>query len=642
MKVFKITLLIILLSVASALHAKSNDTLHVVTHNKLTVVTDPSTGFKLYKKWGVFPSENFPIRKIVMHIKFACPDSMRCADWDYMDPIRILRKGGVNGAVQNFELSRMLTPYGGAFGKNWKFEWEVDVTDFSSLLRDSVEIEYKHNGYEPNHDRGWAVTIDFEIIKGKAAFVPISIQKIYDDAYSYGDNKMPIDQLLKPVTFTADTKTSLARLRVIQTGHGMDKPDGCAEFCNKYRYLYYDGKLIDTKSIWKKCGDNPLYPQAGTWIIDRANWCPGNLMQPDIYDFAIQSSTEHTVKLKMQNYVSIEPSAKEVISAYLIQYKKANIKNDVTIEDIIAPSSKAIYSRQNPIAANAEILVKNVGSNVVKSLLIQYRTIGFTKNKHQWVGTLAPGKTLNISLPGLINSNLGKNQFEVEILKINGNNDGFVQDNKLAVSFTPAPVHNGDLVFHLLTNNQPGQNSYLLKNSDGKVVQERKLGTLKANTIYNDTLHLAAGAYSLELIDTAGDGLEFWYNAKAGRGAARLMNNKGEILKSFESDCGQGWVYNFQVGPKPDSINTNLLEIGLYPTRTNDKTILDYYANKRQDVLVKLVTDADAKVVEEHKYIQLKEGKFTYDLSRFPKGRFYLKVFINGQEKFNKRIRLKE
>ncbi|MGV3658434.1 MAG: hypothetical protein ACO1NX_10775 [Chitinophagaceae bacterium] len=71
---------------------------------------------------------------------FGCPDSLRCADWDYKDHITLRRTGGVNEASQDYELARMLTPYGGAFAKSWQFGWEVDVTDFSLLLRDSVEI----------------------------------------------------------------------------------------------------------------------------------------------------------------------------------------------------------------------------------------------------------------------------------------------------------------------------------------------------------------------------------------------------------------------------------------------------------------------------------------------------------------------
>ena len=77
--------------------ATASDTLHVVSHKRETIVTNPANGFKVYKRWGVFPSENTPVRKIVLHVRFGCPDSLRCADWDYKDHITLRRKGGVNG-----------------------------------------------------------------------------------------------------------------------------------------------------------------------------------------------------------------------------------------------------------------------------------------------------------------------------------------------------------------------------------------------------------------------------------------------------------------------------------------------------------------------------------------------------------------
>lgn len=626
----------------SFLQAKAADTLHVVTHNKTTVVTDPSQGYKNYKNWGVFPSAGAPVRQIILHVKFACPDSMRCADWDYMDRISIMRTGGQGGKVQDYEIARMLTPYGGAFDKKWKFEWAVDVTDFSSLLRDSVEIEYKHTGYEPNKDRGWAITLDFEIIKGKPAYEPVSIQKIYDDHFSYGDSSKPINAALKPISFTAAKETGFARLRMVQTGHGMDEPGNCAEFCDKNRQLFFDKNLIDSRAIWKKCGDNPLYPQAGTWIIDRAYWCPGNLMQPDVFDLKVKPGTTHTVQAQMENYISTKPSAVEVISAYLIQYKEQTLANDVALEDIIVPSSKDIHKRLNPAVANPQVVVKNLGKNEVNSLELQYGTVGFKKKQFKWNGKIEPGKSAVINLPGIIDSKKGANYFFTSVVKTNGKSDAYGADNSLQVPFTAAPVVADKLIFYLHTNQQPEHNAYILRNSTGNVVKEQKLGTLKPNTIYRDTLNLAAGAYSLALVDTAGDGLEFWYNTKGGRGSARLMNMNGEIVKAFESDCGSGWEYNFTTGEKTDVVNKDLLSVGLFPTRTNDKTTLDYFGSVAQDVLVQLVTDPGGVVVEEHKYNQLKEGIFTYDLSRFPKGRFYLKVMVNGEEKFKKRVRLKE
>ncbi|GAA4750012.1 peptide-N-glycosidase F-related protein [Flavisolibacter ginsenosidimutans] len=633
--------LVFLVFSVCAFGAKASDTLHVVTHNRVTVVTDPSKGFNAYKRWGIFPSPNTPIRKIILHVRFGCPDSLRCADWDYKDHITLRRKGGVNGLSQDYEIARMLTPYGGAFGKDWTFNWEVDVTDFSLLLRDSVEIEYNHTGWEPNNDRGWAVTLDFEIVKGKPASEPVSIQKIYDNSYRYGDSSNNIENALKPVSFTANKGVDFARLRVVQTGHGMDNPDGCGEFCNKTRQIFFDGKLVNTKAIWKECGDNPLYPQAGTWIYDRANWCPGNLMQPDVFDLKLAPDKEHTVDINMQPYVSTNPSADEVISAYLIQYKKAASKNDAQLVDIINPSLKDAYRRQNPSGLQPKMIVRNMGSEAIKSLSVRYGAKGFAKKNYRWKGILQPSSVDTISLPGTIESKAGTNEFEAELSQPNGKKDGFADDNKLTSAFEAVPKHDSVLVVYLLTNNQPSQTAYTLINSEGKIVRQRSFGSLQANTVYRDTVRLSNGSYQFKLLDSANNGLEFWANSRGGRGKARLLNGKGEIIKNFEADFGSYVQYDFAVGEPAEPI-TAQTSFGLYPTRTNDKTTFDYSANYPEDVLVKIVTDPGDVVVEEHKYLQVKEGTFVYDLSRFPKGRFYLKVFINGQEMFKKRIRLKE
>ena len=126
-------LFLLLLCISSPTYG--GETVHVVTHDRVTIVTDPSHGFNLYKRWGVFPSPSVPMRRIALHVWFACPESLRCADWDYLDHVTIRRTGGVNGPLEDYEIGRMLTPYGGAFGKDWHFEWEVDVTDFSLLLQ---------------------------------------------------------------------------------------------------------------------------------------------------------------------------------------------------------------------------------------------------------------------------------------------------------------------------------------------------------------------------------------------------------------------------------------------------------------------------------------------------------------------------
>lgn len=487
----------------------------------------------------------------------------------------------------------------------------------------------------------WSITLDFEIIKGKAAMESISIHKIYDGAFRYGDSSRSIETDLKPIIFTAHAEAQLARLRIVQTGHGMDKPDGCGEFCNKYRELWFDDKLINRKSIWKECGENPLYPQAGTWVFDRAGWCPGYLMQPDLYDLNVRPGQQHKIDVNMEPYKASTPSAEEVISAYLIQYKRPAAQYDVRIDNVIAPSSKDDYRRFNPSIIQPKILVRNLGKATITAMDIRYGTMGFSKKRFQWKGTLASGTVDTVALPGTIDSKEGLNEFEVEIMRVNGKKDVYAPDNKTAVPFKAAPGHDSTLVVYLLTNNQPAQNGYMLRNSDGDVIKKRDSGSLDANTVYRDTIVLAKGRYRFTINDTAGNGLEFCANARGGRGKLRLLNGKGEMIKDFESDFGSFVQYDFEVGAGTNTVAPQP-SYGLYPTRTNDKTTFDFFANTPQDVVVQIVTDPGEKVVEEHRYAQLKEALFTYDLSRFPKGRFYFKAIINGEEEFKKRIRLKE
>ncbi len=114
------------------------------------------------------------------------------------------------------------------------------------------------------------------------------------------------------------------------------------------------------------CGDNPLYPQAGTWIFDRANWCPGYLVQPEIFDLATTSGKEQIIRFIMEPYTATKQNqGKQVISAYLIQYQQLQHVLDISIEDIVAPSIKDIYLRKNPAAANPQIILKNNGKETI-------------------------------------------------------------------------------------------------------------------------------------------------------------------------------------------------------------------------------------------------------------------------------------
>ena len=120
--------------------------------------------------------------------------------------------------------------------------------------------------------------------------------------------------------------------------------------------IKFNNEVVHDKDLWKNCGDNPLYPQGGTWIFDRALWCPGDLQQPDVIDVMPLPGT-NTFNINMEPYIAeANIQAKEDITACLIQYAAPTNSNDVAIESIITPNSRPLYNRSNPKNFNPVIM----------------------------------------------------------------------------------------------------------------------------------------------------------------------------------------------------------------------------------------------------------------------------------------------
>lgn len=633
-------LLLLFVLLCSTSFVLAQDSLRVHAHQRATVVTDPSRGERSYPVRVALPDRARPIRKALLTLTLGCPDGMRCADWDYLDHI-LMRP--IN-STDTFELARVLTPYGGQFSKDWRFTWQSDITDFMPVLRDSVELIYVHTGYEPNEDRGWAVTIDLDLITGPPAAEVLRVQELYRGHFSYGDRARSVEEDLKPRAVMTDARAELLRVRVHQTGHGMNGGDGCGEFCSKWRSVKVDGREVNRRSLWKACGGNPLYPQAGTWIFDRANWCPGELQPAEVFTVPIASGNrpldKHTVDIDMEPYAVDSSTARTSIAAYAVQLARPRAENDVTIEAILIPSDDARYARINPAVHEPRVVVRNLGSRPMDMVLIEYGTDGFRKRRFVHGKRLRFGEADTVTLPHLIDMKPGLNTFTVTVSKPNGKKDAWKHDNTMRSVFTAADALDSVLVVQLRTNAEPQHNSLVLSSTRGRAYLDRPLGSLKADSLYTDTLRLPPGSYVMQLADTAGDGLEFWYNVKGGRGFLRLLDAEGRLLKRFESDCGSGVEYQFRVGPAPTVAPDQRPVIGLFPTRTTGRTVLDYFANEPGAVAVTVLNEQGQEVERIEPSGLVKERTLAMDLSALPRGRYTVKVLRDGAEVFSRRLRL--
>jgi len=614
---FMVITVLMLIIGASPLQAEIGETFHILSHDNELVITDPSEGFNDYRNWVEFPSEDTDYRKVVLYITYRCPDSLHCGEWDYIDAINLRRIGGIDAESRDIEIARMISPYGWRFGSDWEFTWHVDITDFALLLHDSVEVEFKHGGYESPDDRGWLVTLDFEITIGKPAMICLGMDTLWTGRLMYGDTSQPIENFLQAITFTDTHNANIARMRILQTGHGMDSKEICSEFCSKYHEIFFDDSLVDVRQIWRKCGSNPVYPQAGTWIFDRANWCPGSVVYPDIHDFSITPGSSHTVNIDMEPYTNTEdPSANYHISTNLFYYEKPWAVNDVSLEEIIIPSSEHEYSRLNPACADPRIVIKNNGRDELNSVRINYGPEGIDPATYDWIGEIVSQDTATIDLPGSIPYPIQTSTFEVSLESPNGTSDEYPYDNKGTSIITTTPVYDTILVLAFKTNADTSQNAVSVTDGTGETILDYPLGTLLPSTQYCDTLRLEPGCYNLAVIDTMGDGLEFWFNPDGGYGHVRLLDINGKLIEAFGSDFGNNINHWFRTkaGAVPVIPDLQLPLITIFPPRNEGRFELDVFANKPIDISVKITDDTSAVTVFEEDFPALKETSIPIEL----------------------------
>jgi hypothetical protein len=620
------------------------DTIHVISHNKTKVVTDPSKGYNAYPKWAVFPSRKIDYRKVVLYVKYQCPDSQHCGEWDYIDNVFLRRVGGAATSSRNIEIARLISPYGWRFDSTWSFTWHVDVTDFAFLLHDSVEVEFNHDGYESNTDRGWVITLDFRIIEGKPAMQCLGMDSLWYGRIDYGDSSKPIDSVLHRIVFTNKFDADLVRLRILQTGHGMDDSENCAEFCSKWRKVFFDDSLVNQKQIWRTCGDNPLYPQAGTWLFNRAGWCPGSMVQPDVYDYPIKGKSSHTVYIEMEPYINrSKPTANYHISAYLFYYKKPWAENDVSIEEIIIPSTDDEYSRLNPAPGKALIVIKNNGQLPLTSVAVINGVEGFLEPLwYEWTGHLAHQQSTEIALTSSAEAADRDEHFYVGVKAPNGKPDQFPQDNTMKSQPRRLPVYGSRLILAFLSNNDSTSNSYLLYCPTGVVIVGRPTEWRRPRTLYRDTLMLEPGCHTLVVSDTAGDGLDFWANPEAGYGYVRLLDINDHLLKAFNSDFGSGIYHAFLVSEDAQPVyDTSVLPIvNPFPISNPGKFTLDVFFNDPTNATIRILTSDSTQVVFDGGYANLKEALLPIDISAQPDGIYLIKVTADDKT-VTRRIRVK-
>jgi hypothetical protein len=352
----------------------------------------------------------------------------------------------------------------------------------------------------------------------------------------------------------------------------------------------------------------------------------------------------------MESYTTSSGGANYMISSYLVEYGKANFQTDVSIEDIISPSDQIRYKRVNPYCGQPRIVVRNNGAQTIESIDFLYGTPGLKNKHHRWTGSLKSGQLDTILLP--TGYELGENpkKFGVKAVWANYQPDQYWQNNYAESNIGALPpVLPTQFLVYCRTNNAPSENSFEIRDANGKTVKSRAIYP-KAATMYFDTVSLPEGCYTFDFQDTGRpnpsyqlneDGLEWWANSADGAGTLQFRNlTNTAILQRFGSDFGSSIRFAFRVGNP--TITAAAEELSVWPVPANDALMIDlstFSPDKLNGQLQFTIYDMKGRLVLEQEKsgeLQPLETLYIRDLAH---GNYVLKVTLNGSTRSHRIVK---
>jgi hypothetical protein len=427
---------------------------------------------------------------------------------------------------------------------------------------------------------GFTATWDFIFIEGTPAKEVIDIQNIYNNGYQYG-GATSIETALNEKTFTVPSNTASVKAKILITGHGGEGNENCAEFCAKNYYLKLNNQQIAQQLVWRdNCGENPITAQGGTWIYNRANWCPGESIVPFEYDLTVAAGSTNTINMDMDPF-SANGYASYKIALQLIYYKSNTYQTDASIEDVLAPSKVNWHSKYNPICDNAKVILKNWGEQPLTSAWFTYKMGSGAEMSTPWTGNLTYGEETTVTLPNLRwSSDLTDNRFTAWLTAVNGkaiSTDENPTNNKATSTFDIPVTVPKTFIIETRTNAVPQQNAYTITDAKGTVYKSKTFTV--SNTLHRDTITLGYGCYTFKFVDnnSAGEGsngLGWWAAPGEGNGSLRFITPSPiQVLKTFAIDFGTYTQLNFRVEHAVGIAEQTILpqDIKVYPSPANDK-----------------------------------------------------------------------
>lgn len=522
-----------------------------------------------------------------------------------------------------WEIGRFITPYGNNLylGEDG-FTWVFDVTDYRSLLYDSVHIT-AGNFQE-------LLDLEFHMIEGTPPRDLLKIEKVYS-GYWYLQN---FEEDVPPDTIALLPEAETFKVRTRTSGHLFDNPTNCAEFCSKIHSLDVNGQTIFDWEILQECAENPLYPQGGTWIYDRAGWCPG--MKVTEQDIEITPYvTGDTVVIDYNS--QYDQYGTYSLVTHLFSFGLPNFSLDAAVEKIIAPNKLKRYARFNPTASAPIIIISNLGNETLTSLDITYGPTG-TETVYNWTGDLAFTQKEEVTLEAFdweewVN---GNGEFSVHVSNPNGGTDENTINDVYYSNYVLPTVYPSTVIIHFKTNKVASQNYYEILTNTGNQLFIKD--NLENETLYIDTITLINGCYDFYLWDSGDNGISFWAEPNQGSGYLRFYDIEGNMLENFNGDFGDRIYKSYYSDMYLGTTLNNEVKIAfdIIPNPNKGDFVISYASEDNLDINLTIYT-SDGRIVKEVPSSVISSDKIQISMENAPSG-VYTCVLRSGKSILNQKF----
>lgn len=137
----------------------------------------------------------------------------------------------------------------------------------------------------PGHPQGEGWLVSARLLKGKKLDQSVSDIQIVSspEDFEYGNPELDSFQSFPLGAKNLDFNQVILRSYI--TGHGQGNTQNCAEFCPK-DHLFKIGAWSRSQKVWRSnCAETKTdKPQLGTWKFSRAGWCPGDKVEPIVFE----------------------------------------------------------------------------------------------------------------------------------------------------------------------------------------------------------------------------------------------------------------------------------------------------------------------------------------------------------------------